>query len=470
MRIFSTLLVACLLSIGSIKAQTGEAVQEILGAPDLKSASLGMYAVNLNSGEVLIDHGHQLSLVPASIMKVLTTSAVVDRLGADYRFTTTLGFTGEVEGNTLRGDLVVVGEADPSLGHKNLKGTDPIAGWVNALKELGIEEVTGELIAVDTLFGDVQIPSTWVWEDMGNYYATGSSGLSYKGNEVELKFSTGSVGSRATLLEGGYPAGLAFESLVTASSDPRDMAYIYGAPGMNERQIRGTLPANNDSYTINGSVPNPLAFSAYRLKKDFEAGGISIKGESKTSDTLPGRFKLIAEHQSPALGRLVEYTNHESDNLFAEHLLRMLAVEAGQPGDYDHALPHLKAFFEMNGIETRGFYPADGSGLSRFNGVTAQQLGRVLQIMWESEYREVFKNSLPVIGEEGSLKYVGKGTPAEGRGWAKSGYMERVRSYAGYLERQDGNVIAFALIANNFDCTPSEMRRKWSRIIGALAE
>ena len=127
-------------------------------------------------------------------------------------------------------------------------------------------------------------------------------------------------------------------------------------------------------------------------------------------------------------------------------------------------------FWAANGLDSDGFYVNDGSGLSRFNGVSAKQLVGILQHMYKSKNKQLFINSLPVAGESGTLTNVGKGTAASGNIRAKSGYMTRVRSYAGYVTTKNKKNIAFALIVNNFNCSPSQMKSKMERIMIKLAE
>ena len=119
----------------------------------------------------------------------------------------------------------------------------------------------------------------------------------------------------------------------------------------------------------------------------------------------------------------------------------------------------------------KGFYMADGCGLSRFNAITTKQLSKILRtITQDSVLFSKFYTSLPIAGKSGSLGKLCKGTCAENNLRAKSGYMSRIRSYAGYVTSKKGNLLTFAIIVNNYDCTAMQMKDKLEELMIAIAE
>ncbi len=173
---------------------------------------------------------------------------------------------------------------------------------------------------------------------------------------------------------------------------------------------------------------------------------------------------------SPKLIDIITLTNMYSINLYAEHLMNQIGVSKYKSGDTGSGTQATTLFWKENELDTDGFYVNDGSGLSRFNGVTARQLVAILKHMNESEHKELFIESLPIAGKSGTLRTLGRGTVAQGRVKAKSGTMTRVKSYAGYVTTKNKRNIAFAIIANNYNCSSFQMKKKMEKIIIKLAE
>ena len=176
----------------------------------------------------------------------------------------------------------------------------------------------------------------------------------------------------------------------------------------------------------------------------------------------------IHRHRSAPLSEIVKATNEKSINLYAEALAKRLAVAKGKPGSTDAAMEYMEKYWQSQGVDTRGMYLRDGSGLSPHNSVSAMQMARMLKQVYQSSYRGAFVNSLPVAGRSGTLKSMLRGTAAEGRIQAKSGYISGVRCYVGYLDANGSKPLIFAMLANNYDCGAGEMRRKWERLMLAM--
>ena len=127
-------------------------------------------------------------------------------------------------------------------------------------------------------------------------------------------------------------------------------------------------------------------------------------------------------------------------------------------------------FWQSEGVDVKGLYMNDGCGLSRWNSISTRQLTEMLRSISKESYYKSFYNSLPVAGKSGSLGSLMKGTAAENNLHAKSGYITRVRSYAGYVNNKKGEPLVFSIIANNYDCTPADMRTKLEKLMILIAE
>jgi len=439
----------------------------LLSSKGLEHASIGLLAVDLKTGDTLLDFNSDKSLVAASTQKLLTSAAALEILGADFTFKTILEYDGIITNDgVLTGNIIIRGGGDPALGSPLFAEFygDLFERWVQAIKTAGIIKIEGKIIGDGSIFGEPEIPATWVWEDIGNYYGSSALGLNLYDNTYFIDFKTlDKAGSPAEILKiSPSMPWLTFENQVTASDENRDMAYIFITDQPNHRVIKGTLPKNKEHFTIKGAIPDPAFLAAFELTNALEKAGIMVSDKPvsvyKKAETK--NCQILLEISSPPLSQIIYYLNLKSINLYAETLLKQIGLVVGNDPSTEASCKELESFWKSHGMDTGGMFLKDGSGLSRYNALTAGQLVFALQYMKNnSENFVVFENSLPVSGKSGSLESIGKNTPAEGNLRAKSGYMERCMSYAGYVTTISGREVAFDVCVNNYSCSNSEMRK-----------
>lgn len=449
---------------------------------DMKNASIGFYAIDLKDNSVIADYNADMSLVPASTMKVLTTASALEILGSGFRFKTIVEYTGAIDTVTgiLNGNLYIKGGGDPCLGSASFKKNyfEPffMEVWKDSVKSAEIKKISGHLVADVSMFKQNSIPANWVWGDIANYYGTSPNALSIYENTYKLTYKSGANSGDSTVITAIEPEniGLEIDNYVISSNSTGDNAYIYGCPYDNYRYVEGTIPKNRSEFIVKGSIPYPHMVAAGDflniLTKDsivIEKGIVDIF-KADFVDTL-ARIE-ICKTLSPTLGSIVTWTNLRSQNLFAEHLLFYLGYSKYRSADNVSGSNAVTDFWKEKGMDTDGLYMNDGSGLSRYNGVTAKQLCWVMKYMNTSKNKDVFKKSLPVAGVSGTLSGFCDGTVAENRVSAKSGTMTRVKSYAGYAKTIDNKELAFAIIVNNFNCSPAIMNSKIEKLIISLVE
>ncbi|MEM9983790.1 MAG: D-alanyl-D-alanine carboxypeptidase/D-alanyl-D-alanine-endopeptidase, partial [Bacteroidota bacterium] len=449
--------------------------------PDLRSASWGVVVIDAKTGQVIAQHDPHRGLTTASTMKAMTTATALAVLGPDFQFQTFLSFDGRIEDSILRGNLYLQGDGDPTLGSDRLREQDEIktllAQWVKAVQEAGIKRIEGAVIGDDRIFSSQITPAKWPWEDMGNYYGAGAAGLNIYENQYRLDFQSGRSGTLTRVLrtEPSMDDLRFVNEVIAGPAGSGDNAYIYGAPFTYVRYLRGSIPPNRSSFSIKGSMADPAMTSARWLHEELVSCGISIRGNYTTTRVLWAEDELshsnrtrIHRHASAPLSEIVKATNEKSINLYAEALAKRLAVAKGKPGSTEAAMEYMEKYWQSHGVDTRGMYLRDGSGLSPHNSVSAMQMALMLKQVYQSGYRSAFVNSLPIAGRSGTLKSMLRGTAAEGRIQAKSGYISGVRCYVGYLDANGSNPRIFAMLANNYDCGAGEMRRKWERLMLAM--
>lgn len=449
----------------------------------LQHATWSVCVMNAKKDTVIAEYNSNISLVPASTLKIVTTAAALSILGSDFIFETQLLYDGELDtvSGILKGNLYIKGGGDPSLGSEYFKDKKDsltvIEKWAIILKAKGIKKIEGAVVGDAGIFEDNMVPSQWIWSDMGNYFGAGACGLSYNDNKYKVLYKSGAAGTTASVIK-IIPevAGLQFVNTVTAGGTD-DNAFIYGSPYSNYRFASGTIPANRNNYDIEGSIPDPALFCAQTFEQALSNIDVLVAKKATTVRALKeaneykeAPKKILHKHYSPTLDKIVYWTNLKSLNLYAEHLLKYIAYKKTGHGTGSAGTEIITAFWKNRGVDTGGFFMNDGCGLARANAITTKTETQILMLMSKDKNFNAFYNSLPVAGKSGSLGSLCDGTFAENNLRAKSGYIARARGYTGYVTNRKGELLCFSLLANNYDCSPSEMKLKLEKILIAIAE
>ena len=442
-----------------------------------KNSGISICVMNAANAKTEISHSKNLSLVPASVLKIVTTATALELLGPDYRFKTTLEYSGEIVDGVLNGNLYVIGGGDPGLGsrHFNENPEEFLNKWIEVLNDFGIKVINGDIIADAGYFGDEPVSPFWLWEDIGNYYAAGIWGLGLFDNSFTLNLKSGKPGTRPEIvsLNPEIP-GLLIDNRLVSADNSKDSAYFYGGPMQSERVLHGTIPANRDWFSIKGDIPNPPFYFACLFRQKLMAGGIEVKGKPMTapnSDGQGNQYKttLIHIEYSMPLKRIIRITNEKSDNMFAEYLLRHIAKTAYQkPATARDGLNVIKEFWKNNNVDVSSLQMFDGSGLSPMDKLSSDFLVRVLYHMAKkSKYGDIFEESLPLAGIEGSVSGFLKDTPLVGKVRLKSGTMQGVTCYAGYY-RKNGKLFIVSLMANHLYVPRNQVRKDFEDFLVLL--
>lgn len=459
--LFCLLVISLKGQISAIQAKTQ--IEQLLQSTDFENSTLGVCLKEVNTGKTLFEYNSKKSLVPASTLKVLTTGAALGILGKNFQYKTKLVYTGEIDliSGTLSGDLIIVGSGDPSLGSQYFRKKNDsnlvLNEFAEALQKKGIKKIIGNIIADNSCFEN-DLPDNWIWSDLGNYYGAGTNGLSYMDNKFSVYFSSHEIGSSAKLLPfDSSQIELSFEYEVIAEGK-KDNAIVYGSPKEKIRKITGFIPPFKDSFEVEAALPDPALFLAKSLKKHLIKKGIAVDGNCAVEKNLQ-LSKELCVHLSPTLEKIVFYCNLKSNNHYAESLIKTLGFFKNKKGTTHAGVKVVEDFWKNKGIETKGIFISDGSGLSRSNGISAEQQSQILlQIRKDTNLFQSFYASLPIAGISGSLTGFGKGTAMENNLHAKSGYIERVRAYCGYFTNQSKQECSVSLLLNNYSCSPASAK------------
>lgn len=298
-------------------------IDRFLKSKSISSAASAVLIQDLNTGEVLASHNTGHPLLPASIMKTVTIAGLLSEKGPDERFHTMVYADGPVEGNTIEGDLLIVGGGDPTLGADcDPESADIAEEIIATLRHKGIEIINGDIRIDTSLYEGPACPPSWAAADLHEAYGTGSHALNFRRN---------ASGSRA--------------------------------------------------------VRNPESVFLSYLASRLRGAGISVKGgvRTGTENLTDKEATLLLDHVSDTYAEVMRSCMMRSDNLFAENLLRAFGLARGREGSTSASADEMLSYWKNEGIPTKGVTLIDGSGLSRANRVTADFINGILRRMGDNE-------------------------------------------------------------------------------------
>lgn len=461
-------------------AQTPAPVKWLLQAPYMRGASFSLVVKDVQEGRTVYCYDTDRLQSPASVLKTVATATALEILGEDYRYPTTLEYDGILENGTLEGNLYIKGSGDPSLGSSHFApGQNKfLSTWIAALQKAGIKHITGSVISDESIFDTEGVSIKWLREDMGNYYAPGSYGISIFDNMYKLSLQTGAAGTRP-VLKGTEPdiPFIRFKNYLKAAPVSSDSAYIIGAPLDDVRYLYGVLPANREAYVLKGDIPDPALYLARYLTDQLQQKGIRVDGspscyriEVEENRWKKGERKEIVTTYSPTLREIASICNHVSHNLYADALVKTVGLQYKPRrnemiSSFGRGVQVVKEYWEKKGLDVFPLRMNDGSGLAPADKVSAGFMGELLVYMaTESAVSDAFIASLPQAGIEGSVRNFLKGSKLQGKARLKSGGITGVRSYAGYITK-DGKTYAVAVFSNNYSCPMSRMTRALEKLL-----
>lgn len=468
-----------------LQAQTlQDVVQAKIQVPALKGAWWGGFSSYADNREEVFSVNADTRLAPASTLKLLTTAAALELLGPHYHFETKLYISALPDSNgTLHGDLMLRGGGDMTLGSRRVRGAQTyeavLKQWVNAIKQAGIKRVDGTIYADVSLFEGPAIADKVNWENMGNYFAAPASALSFNDNLFVVHFKGELTGNQPTEVAAIDPQipGVEIQNFVTTNAkSKKDNAYVYGAPDQYNLKIFGSIPTTLTGFDIKAAMPNPALFTVQALKQALAEADIPVTGTPQVLSKAPdyGSLNHLHTYKSPELKDIVVIVNKRSFNLYADMLLRHLALANGKPGSIQNGLKALNEFLVKNNIagefDTKIY---DGSGLSRDNMITPRVLVNTLNFMSTTPNFEYYYKSLATPDDRGDLLLLRRFLKPKHQVEdvrIKGGTIDGVKAVAGYVHDKDGRLISFAMMANNLIPRDESLWRVHEDIIKELLD
>lgn len=438
---------------GTARAQT---LERFLADPAFTPASIGICITDVNTGETLAAHNEHQAMIPASTAKVITTATALRLLGPDYRATTSVGYTGRIdESGQLHGNLVIHGGGDPTLGsdfgsRPPRHFTDQI---VAALTTHHIRAIEGSIVIDESLFDGPAVSPKWMLEDIIWDYGTGCHALSYRDNRVQIELRYSDHRYNVTRVT---PANYYTIDTQLVPGEKEDVTVTQTG---NHFTVTGTIPRKRNRYQLDLSIERPDSLFARELTERLQQAGITV-GPSPIT-TAPGDETLLLDYPSDSLAYIVRSLNVRSDNLYAESLLRHIALTSTPRGSASKGIETIRRYWQPLGADSLELFLYDGSGLARNNKVSARYLAQVLAATArDPQVGKTFVQSLPLAGREGSVATFMRNSSLPGELRLKSGSMSDVHAYAGYYTTPAGNRYAIALMFNNYTCNRSQLKQK----------
>lgn len=433
-------------------------LDKIFSDPSFNNSFWGVMVKSLKTGETIYRRNSEKLMHPASNIKLFTTAAAFDILGKDFKYETVLLANGRIEKGVLLGDLILKGSGDPTFTNKFCGGDAKklFELWADSLIAKDVWAIEGNIIGDDRQFDNNKYGKGWNNELNSQWFSAPAGAISFNENIVEIK---------VTPTKRNFPADITISpntsyviinpKVVTVDKETFTDIKITREYNSNVISISGRIKENSNIYIDYVSIDDPTIFTMTVLKEVFENKGIKISGGVFSINNYSKRIQEenlfpLYKHTSISLTNIINEINKNSNNFFAEQLLRTIGLEIYNLGSADNGIKALRELLDEANISPDDLVMVDGSGISLFNLVSPKQIVALLSYMYNYGNFKDFKASLPIAGIDGTLADRMSNTIAEGKVFAKSGYNTHASSLSGYIRTEMGELLAFSILLNNY--------------------
>ncbi|MBI1290051.1 D-alanyl-D-alanine carboxypeptidase/D-alanyl-D-alanine-endopeptidase [bacterium] len=470
---FLLALLVCLVLIQPVSsAPLDSRIEKVISEGAARRAIWGVYAVDAKSGDVLADVNGTRLLVPASNRKIVATSMITTAYKADDRLSTEVRAVGSVSGGVLKGNLAIMAVGDPSWTPSLLGGATgatrlrALAKFVSAA---GITRVDGDLIIDTGPFGSEPdpVPPGWSWEEFSVSYGSTPSALAVNRNLVGVSMAPSAVGRPIDVTFPGLvdPFSVVNESM-TLSPGSAPTLSVERLSGGESIRLRGGMAAGSNPVSRAIPAGRPTLVAGRMFIDSLSREGVTVTGEVRIGSVGSGEGKTLGAVEGATFAEIIKECNEDSDNYLAESLYLLAAARLGGRANYPSAQAVESRYWRSIKLDESLVISADGSGLSRKNGIAPAALVAALRDRKDTDW---FVASLPRSGYSGTLRGRLGGNLA-GRVNAKTGTLDGTSALSGYVKGSSGRTIVFSIIANNHSSSNSPIRSSIDRIVEIIAE
>jgi serine-type D-Ala-D-Ala carboxypeptidase/endopeptidase (penicillin-binding protein 4) len=478
-----------------------ERIADLLDQPKFASARWGIRIIGSGS-KIVFEREPEKAFMPASNMKLYTSTAALDMFGPDFRIRTTVYATKPVKNGMLRGDLIIYGRGDPNLSprfdtddpdrYNELKAADRITAiesLADQIKARGIKVITGKLIGDDSYFAGDLLGPGWEWDDAQFYYGSEVCALTVNDNSVTFTvIPARRIGDQPTIKVQPITKYVKIINNAKTGGAGQTRIGVHRPLNSNNVQFFGTIPYNAKEFKVGIAIHDPASFAAELLKEALERRRVRVRGRVERTDAVArienpfdeARLIELASVESQSLSEMLKVINKQSQNLHTELMLHQLGtrhIEYGTLDDYGRAKSTAvlgneirRQFLQKAGAEVQPLSLGDGSGLSRKNMVTPRSTTRLLEFMMTHPHFNTFRESLVVAGVDGTLERRMRDTAAANNFRGKTGTLTFVNALSGYLTTKRGDLLILSLMGNNYTGLGRDVTAVLDQICVMLAE
>lgn len=476
----------------SSSSETDELARRINSAIDeseFAAARWGIKVISMSNGATLYQRDADRPFIPASNMKIYTTGVALDLLGGDYRWRTSVYAKAQADqSGTLRGDVILYGRGAPDLvSHSQDESRASLAKLAGDLHARGIRRIDGNVIGDESFFRGDSLGDGWQWTDMQWYFGAEASALTVNENQIDFNLVPSAKSEEPPIARTSDAENFVTveNRMITGKHGVRTTVGLHRGLSDNNIQVWGEFAPGSKGFGARLSVHDPALWAAKILLDHLKTRGIVVSGQALARDSRhpqiqrfdPSQAVELAEVTSEPLSEIAKKTNKESNNLYAELILRTLGREReemlGPPeqigrerGDDEKGLAIIRLWLNRAGIPTDRIALHDGSGLSRLNLVTPESTLGLLLSLSKTASGQTFRQSLPISGLDGTLG--GRLKTLGERVSAKTGSLTYTHSLSGYLTTVEGEQLAFSILCND-QTSRGNATRLIDQIVGLLA-
>jgi D-alanyl-D-alanine carboxypeptidase/D-alanyl-D-alanine-endopeptidase (penicillin-binding protein 4) len=440
-------------------------LDQVLANSRLAGSTTGLQVRDAATGTTIYSHNADQRVLPASNEKLMTSAAAMEVLGTGFKFHTYARYSGTKSGTTVTGNVYLRGQGDPTLTYAQF---DTMA---TAVRNAGITKFTGNLVADDSYFDRTPLGLDWSWQD--ETYAdnarisalTIAADANFNTGAISVSTKPGSATGKAGVLT-VTPANSVVKivnNTVTGAAGSSNTVSATRSHGTNTITVAGSTPLSGAARINLVSVQDPTGVAAGVFRDALKRHGVTVTGSTTTGST-PSTAKTITDHSSIALSALLPYFLKLSNNGHAELLIKAMgrAKTPGSAGSWSTGLAATTTALKTLGVDTAKISMGDGSGLSRRDWLTPNQITSLLYGAQQRPWFTTWYAALPVAGDPdplvgGTLASRMRNTPAAGNLRGKTGTLSGVNALSGYVTDRGGRKLVFSSVSNAATANVSDL-------------
>ncbi|MDV5390190.1 D-alanyl-D-alanine carboxypeptidase/D-alanyl-D-alanine-endopeptidase [Shewanella xiamenensis] len=418
-----------------------------------RHSQIALLALDMANSKQLYSQQADTLFIPASTQKVLTAVTALANLGADFRYVTELWSDAPIRQGHIAGSVYLRFSGDPTLTQDDLKAL------FAHLQKQGINSIDGHLYLIGDKQEQLQAPG-WVWDDLGICFAAPVSSYIINQNCVYGQFvpSSNKHSSEVKLRVSSFGVKVSSDAIFSPKASHDFCQLDLVRLGQNQYHLRGCYPGS-EAIPLAIAITDPEKFAMDTLTATLK-GEMSLSGKVKIGNAIPSKAKLIASHSSAPLPELLKTMLLKSDNLIADSLFKLVGQHYYKTqGNFTNGAAAMRHILSDLGVDLTHANIVDGSGLSRYNLLSARQLANVLTLIYQDARFHSLIDSLPEAGVSGTLKYRLGYTqpPLKNRVFAKTGSMQGVANLAGFIRIPQRDIL-FVVLENGISPETKKQR------------